>query len=54
MIISWYEINKVYTSGFISTIGIEYSKVFGISKLKTDQDIEGFRKLLLDGMSNGR
>ena len=27
---------------------------FGVGELKPDQDIEGFRKLLLDGMTNGR
>ena len=29
-------------------------KQFGVDKLETDQNSEGFRKLLLDGMSNGR
>ena len=29
-------------------------KHFGIDELKKDQDIEGFRKLLLDGISYGK
>ena len=29
-------------------------KEFGIDRLKKDQDIEGFRKLLLDGISYGK
>ena len=29
-------------------------KQFGVGKLNPDQDMEGFRKLLLDGMNYGK